>query len=70
LIKNIGKLIAQIEYASAIGSLMYVMHCTGPYIAFMICKLSRYTSNPSKDNWKAITRALDFKKDYEVWIIL
>jgi hypothetical protein len=35
----------------------------------MICKLSRYTSNPSKDNWKAITRALDFKKDYEVWII-
>ena len=49
---------------------MYVMHCTRPYITFMICKLSRYTSNPSKDNWKAITRALDFKKDYEVWIIL
>jgi hypothetical protein len=62
LIKNIGKLIAQIEYASAIGSLMYVMHCTGPYIAFMICKLSRYTSNPSKDHWKAITRTLDYLK--------
>jgi hypothetical protein len=38
------------------------MHCTRPDITFMICKLPRYTSNPSKDNWKAITRALDYLK--------
>ncbi|KAG8649329.1 hypothetical protein MANES_08G089011v8 [Manihot esculenta] len=38
--------IAQLEYASAIGSLMYAMHCTRPNITFAVCKLSRYTSNP------------------------
>ena len=36
--KNIGKSIAQIEYASAIGSLMYIMYYTRLDIAFTICK--------------------------------
>ena len=27
--KNFGRAIAQLEYASAIGSMMYEMHCTG-----------------------------------------
>jgi hypothetical protein len=35
---------------------MYVMHCTIPDITFTICKLSRYTSNPSMDHWRAIAR--------------
>ena len=48
--KNIGKSIAQIEYASAIDNLIYVMHYTIPDIAFTICKLSRYTSNFSIDH--------------------
>jgi hypothetical protein len=33
LTKNNGRLIAQIEYASAISSLIYVMHCNRPDIA-------------------------------------
>ena len=37
------KAVAQLENASAIGSLMYVIHFTRPNIAFVICKLSRYT---------------------------
>ena len=44
------KAVAQLEYASAIGSLMYAMHCTRPNIAFAICKLSRYTSKPNTNN--------------------
>jgi len=44
------KAVAQLEYASAIGSLMYVMYCTRPDIAFVICKLSRYTSKPNTDH--------------------
>jgi len=44
------KAVAQLEYVSAIGSLMYVMHCTRPDIAFAICKLSRYTSKSNTDH--------------------
>ena len=47
---NSGRAVAQLDYASAIGSLMYVMHCTRPDIAFAVSKLSRYTSNPSIDH--------------------
>ena len=56
--ENTGRLVAQIEYASAIGSLMYAMYCTGLDIAFTICKFSWFTSNPSVEHWKAIARVL------------
>jgi hypothetical protein len=59
---NSGRAIAQLEYTSAIGSMMYVMHCTRPDIAFAMCKLSRYTSYPSIDHWKAIGRVLGYLK--------
>lgn len=60
--ENYNKVIAQLEYASAIGSIMYDMHCTRPDIAFAICKLSRYTSKPNMDHWKAIGRILGYLK--------
>jgi hypothetical protein len=56
------KTVAQLEYTSAIGSLMYDMHCTRPGIAFPICKLSRYTSKPNTDHWKAIARVFGYLK--------
>ncbi|KAK9716445.1 hypothetical protein RND81_06G234100 [Saponaria officinalis] len=56
------RVVAQLEYASAIGSLMYAMHCTRPDIAFAVGKLSRYTSRPGKEHWKAITRVLGYLK--------
>ncbi|XP_075100545.1 uncharacterized protein LOC142176513 [Nicotiana tabacum] len=59
---NTGRAVAQLEYASAIGSMMYAMHCTRPDIAFAICKLSRFTSNPSNDHWKAISIVLGYLK--------
>ena len=62
LMENSGRAIAQIEYASVIGSLMYAMHCTRPDISFAVCKLSRYTSNPGVDHWKAIFRVLGYLK--------
>ncbi|GJW60520.1 zinc finger, CCHC-type containing protein [Tanacetum coccineum] len=43
LVENNGRVVAQIEYASAIGCLMYATHCTRPDIAYAVCKLSRYT---------------------------
>ena len=62
LTENTCRSVAQIEYASAIGSLMYAMHCTRPDIAFTVCKLSRFTSNPSVEHWKAIARVLGYLK--------
>jgi hypothetical protein len=62
LVENSGRVVAQIEYASAIGCLMYATHCTRPDIAYAVCKLSRYTSNPNNDHWKAIGRVLGYLK--------
>ena len=45
LVKNVGRTVAQLEYSSAIGSLMYATQCTRPDIAFTVSKLSRFTSN-------------------------
>ncbi|GJV88884.1 hypothetical protein Tco_1532822 [Tanacetum coccineum] len=33
-----------------------------PDIAYVVCKLSRYTSNPSQDHWKAIGRVFGYFK--------
>src|SRR3954468_3134938 len=41
---------------------MHAMHCTRPDISFAVSKLSRYTSNPSRDHWKAIERVLGYLK--------
>ena len=60
--KNNGKSLSQQEYAQAIGSLMYVMNCTLPDIAYAVSKLNRYTSNPGPDHWKAIVRVLRYLK--------
>lgn len=62
LIENSGRSISQLDYASAIGSLIYTMHCARPDIAFAVWKLSRYTHNPSGDHWRAIGRVLGYLK--------
>ena len=46
---------------------MYLMNCTRPDIAYAVSKLSRYTSNPREDHWKAIIwvlRYLRFTRDH------
>ena len=57
---NSGSAVAQLEYASAIGSLMYLMHCTRPVIVFSVCKLCRFTSNPGGELWTAISRVFGY----------
>ncbi|KAJ9566572.1 hypothetical protein OSB04_002538 [Centaurea solstitialis] len=60
--KYSGRAVAQLEYASAIGCMMYAMHYTRPDIAFAVSRLSQFTSNPGPDNWKAIGRVLGYLK--------
>jgi hypothetical protein len=62
LVENTGRAIAQLEFASTIGSMMYAIHCTRLDVAFAINRLSRYTSNPSAAHWKAIARVLGYLK--------
>ncbi|WKA05276.1 hypothetical protein VitviT2T_023251 [Vitis vinifera] len=61
--KNDGRLVAQLEYANAIGSLMYAAQCTRVAISFAVSKLSRFISNPSVEHWKAIGRVLGYLKN-------
>ncbi|RVW11957.1 Retrovirus-related Pol polyprotein from transposon TNT 1-94 [Vitis vinifera] len=59
--------VSQVEYSRIIGSLMYLMSCTRPDIAYAVGKLSRYTSNPGAKHWKGIIRVLKylrFTRDY------
>ena len=62
LSKNNGKCLSQQEYAQVIRSLMYVMNCTRLDIAYVVNKLSRYTSNLGPDHWKAIVKVLRYLK--------
>ncbi|GKA17452.1 zinc finger, CCHC-type containing protein [Tanacetum coccineum] len=53
---NTGKPVDQLEYSRAIGCLMYAMSSTRPDIAYAVGRLSRFTSNPSRQHWQAIIR--------------
>ncbi|GJS53398.1 zinc finger, CCHC-type containing protein [Tanacetum coccineum] len=62
LMTNNGYVVSQLEYSKVIGCLMYVMTCTRPDIAFVVGKLSRYTSNPNTQHWQAIQWVLKYLK--------
>lgn len=69
LSKNKGESVSQVEYSRVIGSLMHLMSCTRPDIAYTVSKLSRYTSNPGNDHWKGIVRVLRYlryTRDYGI----
>ncbi|KAJ9567202.1 hypothetical protein OSB04_003168 [Centaurea solstitialis] len=48
--QNRGDNVTQVKYSKIIGSLMYLMSCTRPDLAYAVSRLSRYTSNPSVEH--------------------
>ncbi|KAL2486304.1 cysteine-rich RLK (RECEPTOR-like protein kinase) 8 [Abeliophyllum distichum] len=67
LSKNRGESIFQVGYSRIIRSLMYLMSCARPDIAYIVSKLSRYTSILGVDHWKEkirILRYLRYTCDY------
>jgi hypothetical protein len=62
LYPNTGKVVDQLEFARVIGCLMYAMTCTKPDIAYVVGKISRYTSNPSHIHWIVVQRILKYLK--------
>ena len=53
----------QLKYSQIIGSLIYLASATRLDISFAVSKLSRYTSNPSDEHWRALGRVLCYLKD-------
>jgi hypothetical protein len=51
---------SHIPYASAVGSLMYAMVCTRPYIAHAVGFLSSYMSKPGKKHWTTVKRVFRY----------
>ena len=51
---------SHVPYASAVGSLMYAMVCTRPYIAYAVGVLSKFMSKPGKEHWKIVKRVLRY----------
>ena len=49
-----------IPYASAIGSLMYVMLCTQLDIYYAVGIVSRFQSNPRYDHWTVVKNILKY----------
>ncbi|KAJ9544316.1 hypothetical protein OSB04_024023, partial [Centaurea solstitialis] len=49
-----------IPYASAIGSIMYVILCTRPDVAYSVSVTSRYQQNPGEPHWVALKNILKY----------
>ncbi|KAM6562807.1 hypothetical protein CsatB_022805 [Cannabis sativa] len=45
---------SKVPYSSAVGTIMYLMVCTRPDLAFAISTLSKYMANPGKIHWLAM----------------
>ena len=43
-------------------SLLYILNRTRPDVAYAVGRLSRYTSNPSEEHWKALERIFRYLK--------
>ncbi|GJW66591.1 retrotransposon protein, putative, ty1-copia subclass, partial [Tanacetum coccineum] len=53
----------KVPYASAVGSIMYVVRCTRPDVAFAQNLVSRYQQNPGKLYWVAVKHILKYLRN-------
>jgi hypothetical protein len=45
---------SKVPYSSTLGSLMYAMVCTRPYIAHAVGVVSSYMNSPGKEHWEEV----------------
>ncbi|GKC20309.1 hypothetical protein Tco_1022459 [Tanacetum coccineum] len=58
------KRMQNVPYASAVGSIMYVVRCTRPDVAFAQNITSRFQQNPGECHWTTVKNILKiFTKD-------
>ena len=53
-------LMQRITYASAIGSIMYAMICTWPYVAYALSVTNRFQADPGEKHWEAVKCILKY----------
>jgi hypothetical protein len=53
-----GMVVDQLRYSQVVGSLMYLACATRPDISFVVCKLSRFVSNPRDVHSHAVERVM------------
>ncbi|XP_062073852.1 secreted RxLR effector protein 161-like [Humulus lupulus] len=51
---------SKVPYSTAVGSIMYSMVSTRPDLAYSICLLSKFMSNPGKAHWTAMKHVLRY----------
>ncbi|GKB42681.1 hypothetical protein Tco_0887623 [Tanacetum coccineum] len=56
MMPNTGTPVARLEYSRVIGCLMYDMTSIKPDIVYVVGRLTRFTSNPCRHHWHAITQ--------------
>jgi hypothetical protein len=49
-------------YREAVGSLMFLMVCTRPDIAFSVGQVAQFSHNPKQVHWTAVQRVLAYLK--------
>ncbi|GJV46648.1 retrotransposon protein, putative, ty1-copia subclass, partial [Tanacetum coccineum] len=52
-----------VPYASAVGSIMYVVRCTRPHVAFAQNITSRFQQNPGECHWTAVKNILKYLRN-------
>jgi len=53
---------SKVSYASIVGSLMYAMVCTRPYISHVVGVMSRFLSDPEKEHSEGVKWILKYLK--------
>ncbi|KAF5775409.1 putative RNA-directed DNA polymerase [Helianthus annuus] len=56
-----------VPYANVVGSMMYLMVCTRPDLAYAVSVVSRYLSCPGKVHWEAVKWILRYLKGTQDW---
>ncbi|GJS21072.1 retrovirus-related pol polyprotein from transposon TNT 1-94 [Tanacetum coccineum] len=51
---------SKVPYANTVQSLMYLMVCTRPDIAYAVSVVSKYLANPGKNHWEAVKWILKY----------
>nr|GEV16536.1 retrovirus-related Pol polyprotein from transposon TNT 1-94 [Tanacetum cinerariifolium] len=53
---------SKVPYVNAVGSLMYLMVCTRPDIAYEVSVVSRYLANPCQNHWEVVKWILKYMR--------
>jgi hypothetical protein len=54
---------SKVQYASVIGSIMYVMLCTRPGVSYPLNVISRYQVDPGKTHWTSVKNILKYLRN-------